>query len=366
VVVKIFISWSGDASEYVARKLQHYLPRIIQGLTTFMSKTDIEKGTQGTAAIDDELRETDYCISCLTPDNLTNPWINFEAGAIAKHGPESRVWTVLINMDSTQLSDKHPLRRFQYAELKKRDFFDLLKSINKEIKKPPLSEDMLEEQFELLWDKIESDLNATPTIEMAPALIVSQKPTEQALIKDVFDMVRGLQREMASIQGGLSALTRPYYQRPYYQIKKEIKDSNPNIKSIATGMILDRVILSTPGFVRFEVRDNGFPDYVLFQKDEKKIGVHSLLLLSSLTSVYDLFSRFQKLVVEESLDRAYIIILSTSFDELHSIASDANLEMALGDNLRICLALITEQGLVEGFLLNEWHKDFPDSPTWPN
>ena len=49
-----------------------------------MSDTDIEKGARWENEISLRLAESDLGIICLTPDNLEEPWVLFEAGALAK------------------------------------------------------------------------------------------------------------------------------------------------------------------------------------------------------------------------------------------------------------------------------------------
>ena len=50
----------------------------------FFSPEDIEKGENWDSKISQVLSECNYGIICLTSQNVSAPWINFEAGAIAK------------------------------------------------------------------------------------------------------------------------------------------------------------------------------------------------------------------------------------------------------------------------------------------
>src|SRR5664279_2432056 len=89
--MKVFISWSGDASQRVAKALRDWLPQVINAIEPFMSSEDIEKGTRGLAAIASELEATSCGIICLTPKNFQKPWVNFEAGAISRSVGTSHV-----------------------------------------------------------------------------------------------------------------------------------------------------------------------------------------------------------------------------------------------------------------------------------
>ena len=58
---------------------------------------DIEKGENWDKILSQELEECRYGIVCLTPENINAPWINFEAGAIAK-SLDSKLTTLMINI----------------------------------------------------------------------------------------------------------------------------------------------------------------------------------------------------------------------------------------------------------------------------
>ena len=88
--MKIFISWSGARSEIIAKGLSEWLPNVIQSIDIFYSPA-IEKGTRGGAEINNVLAETNFGIICLTPENLENTWIHYEAGALAKINDEKTI-----------------------------------------------------------------------------------------------------------------------------------------------------------------------------------------------------------------------------------------------------------------------------------
>src|SRR5262249_25941930 len=82
--MRVFISWSGDRSRLVAEALKEWLPAVIQTLEPWVSSVDIAKGTRSLEEIHLQLRDSEFGIICLTPENLKAEWIHFEAGAIAK------------------------------------------------------------------------------------------------------------------------------------------------------------------------------------------------------------------------------------------------------------------------------------------
>ena len=140
--MKVFISWSGELSKKIAGELKKWLPCIIQSVEVFYSPEDIEKGENWDSKISTELSEYKYGIVCLTSENTKAPWINFEAGAIAKT-LDSRVSALMVNIKPSEIQG--PLKRYQATKLEKSDMFQLITDINSSTE-PPLSSLLLTEK----------------------------------------------------------------------------------------------------------------------------------------------------------------------------------------------------------------------------
>lgn len=78
----VFITWSGDRSKEVAQTLKTWLRRVVQSVEPWIS-TEIGKGTRWNEEVAARLRLSKVGIVCLTSDDLKEPWVNFEAGAIS-------------------------------------------------------------------------------------------------------------------------------------------------------------------------------------------------------------------------------------------------------------------------------------------
>jgi hypothetical protein len=83
--VKVFISWSGELSRRLADEIQRWLPATLQFVKPYFTPVDIEKGTKWVSEISAELSKSHVGIICLTKENLSSPWILFEAGALSKN-----------------------------------------------------------------------------------------------------------------------------------------------------------------------------------------------------------------------------------------------------------------------------------------
>jgi len=70
----IFISWSGRLSSEVAAALNFVLRRLIQAARPWMSSSSIDPGARWSAELAQALRELQFGIVCLTPDNVNEPW----------------------------------------------------------------------------------------------------------------------------------------------------------------------------------------------------------------------------------------------------------------------------------------------------
>jgi hypothetical protein len=66
-------------------------------------------------------------ILCLTKENLSSPWILFEAGALSKSMSEGRVVPLLVDLQPTDLDG--PLSQFQAITATKEGIRRLLKVI---------------------------------------------------------------------------------------------------------------------------------------------------------------------------------------------------------------------------------------------
>lgn len=148
--MKVFISWSGKLSKKVAQELKKWLPCIIQSIDVFYSSEDIEKGENWDSKISSELSECNYGIVCLTSENTIAPWINFEAGAIAKT-LDSRVSALMVDIKTSDIQG--PLKRYQATKLEKEDIWQLISEINKATDNP-LDGNVLESTFNAIWDSM--------------------------------------------------------------------------------------------------------------------------------------------------------------------------------------------------------------------
>jgi len=177
--VKIFISWSGPRSKAMAEALKDWLPNVIQSIDPWVSSSDIDAGMRWTPALAEELQQTQLGIICLTIENLSAPWLLFEAGALSKIIDKTRVCPYLMGLEPTEVTG--PLAQFQAVKAEKDGTKKLLQTINHVQGENPLSEDRLNIIFNTFWPSLEQtlkDISNSPQEKTEPKRSLDDKVDE--------------------------------------------------------------------------------------------------------------------------------------------------------------------------------------------
>ncbi|MFE1337706.1 Rho termination factor N-terminal domain-containing protein [Streptomyces sp. NPDC058733] len=199
--MKIFLSWSGDRAKEMALALKTWLPDVIQAIDPWVSPQDIMKGSRALRDIADELSESRYGIICVTPENQSSPWVNFEAGALSKEIDESLVSPFLLDMGVAELTG--PLAQFQATESgSKADVKKLMHDINAALKDSGIPTERLDRAFERYWPDLDSAL------EKIRKETVSQRSSHSSrsnadMLAELLVLVRQQERRIADIQDGV-------------------------------------------------------------------------------------------------------------------------------------------------------------------
>lgn len=193
--MKVFLSWSGGRSKMVAEAFNRFLKQVIQATQPWIS-TAIMKGTPSDSEIKEGLKDAKVGIICLTSDNLTAPWLLYEAGAISNN-PGTHVCTFLLDVANEDVEP--PLGRFQHTSFNKQDVLLLVKTINSAVGISggnAVELQSLEEIFDLTWSKFESAL-----IDAKKTKPVT-KPTKRGiddLVSEVLETVRNIDRDVQNL-----------------------------------------------------------------------------------------------------------------------------------------------------------------------
>lgn len=174
-----FISWSGKRSNHVAIAFRDWLPKVIPDIKPWLSVREISKGSRGAVEIWQALERSNIGIICLTRENVREPWILFESGALSKVFSDrtTLVCTYLLGgLEHEEL--KGPLEAFQYTKPEKEDTRKMLQDIHRAIAgKAGLNEQQLNEVFDALWPELENQIRTMPAAEKADE-VVEEKQDE--------------------------------------------------------------------------------------------------------------------------------------------------------------------------------------------
>jgi len=188
--MKVFISWSGERSKYIAENLRNWIPKVIQAVYPWMSEGDIASGARWSAEIAKELEETKVGIICITPENQDGKWLMFEAGALSKTFSYTYVCPYLYELAPAQLTG--PLAQFQAVRSDKDGTFKLVQTLNKALPDQTLNASELEEVFEVWWPKFESRLISVPEFKVPD---VKKRSPEEILVEVLDNTREQLRRE---------------------------------------------------------------------------------------------------------------------------------------------------------------------------
>jgi hypothetical protein len=207
--MKVFVSWSGDRSQELARAVYTLLPDAIQGIDVWMSEHEISAGSRWGVELHRELETSNFGIICLTPENLNAPWLLFEAGSLAKSVSDSHVIPLLLGIRPTDVT--FPLAQFQSVESTKEGIFKLLNSINAQLSEP-MKDERLERVFQRWWPDMELRLKEIMSrgSKIENNTIIRD---DRAILDEILQLVRGLN----------SGTSNPGYPRSYSEVVKHLE-----------------------------------------------------------------------------------------------------------------------------------------------
>jgi anti-anti-sigma regulatory factor len=195
--MQVFLSWSGAESKRVADALGPWLERASPGVQVWMSAHDIQAGTPWGTALHEQLKRTDFGVLCLTPENLTAPWVLYEAGALAMSSKVGCVVPFLLDVGPEKLPA--PLGQFQGVPANKEGAWKVLQSIRNAQGVAP-GEEALRQVFEREWPHLAGRLGLDVRTHLRGDVLVVT-PSPRQLVKD--EEVHGLgERLKALVRGG--------------------------------------------------------------------------------------------------------------------------------------------------------------------
>ncbi len=170
-----------------------WLPCVLNAVKPWVSSEDIDRGSIWLNDILEQLKDTNYGLVFVTKENQSKPWILFESGALSKGLNESRVFTVLVDLQVRDIDSGSPLKHLNHTTLDQSGVFKLLKSINKCLDNAQVQDTVLEMSFNALWPLLEKEILEIQNAE--PVLEVPQRDDKDVL-NDILDNVLHINKKL--------------------------------------------------------------------------------------------------------------------------------------------------------------------------
>jgi len=162
---------------------------VLNAFKPWLSCKDIDAGARWPEEVGKRLESARAGIVCLTPANLHEDWILFEAGALAKTVSKTYVCPLLIGLESTQV--KFPLAEFQAKKLDREGIWDIIMTFRKALTPDDAMNDShVAEVFEDVWPRLEKAFSNLPSEDKPPP--PSRSPDE--MTAEILELVRGFTR----------------------------------------------------------------------------------------------------------------------------------------------------------------------------
>jgi hypothetical protein len=204
--MEIFLSWSGARSKALAEELKTWIQLVIQAAEPWISE-DIQKGVRWGPEVQERLAGCQLGIVCITPENQHQPWLLFEAGALARV-KDTNVCTLLLGLGTADV--RQPLAMFNHTEANKEDVLKLMQTINTKlgaVGEKSVREEQLKESFEAFWPRLGDTISRLAS-EGSPDPVPARGVED--MTREILDVVRDIYRSMSASRsaGKLSDLLK--------------------------------------------------------------------------------------------------------------------------------------------------------------
>lgn len=176
----------------MAEALRVWLQDVVQSVECFASSEDIRAGQRWNNEINSWLDGADFGVLCVTPENAKAPWLNFEAGALAKKiSDDNRVVPITLGFSPAALDE--PLKQFNGVAADRAGVLRLVTSIVESANAPV----DVERTFALWWPQLESTISDIP--ESDEQVETPPPPDTPEMLSDIMATLRGLSNEVQEL-----------------------------------------------------------------------------------------------------------------------------------------------------------------------
>jgi hypothetical protein len=193
--MKVFLGWSEERSRLAAVAFKTWIEEVLQCVEPWMSP-DIEKGANWPAELSERLNQTYVGVVFLTRENLSSPWLHFEAGALAKTR-SGRPCVVLLDVSPTDVNG--PLSMYQHTRCTEDDFRRLVQNFRTWAESEGgkvIPVNTLDALFTRSWPALKQSLEDI----RSRAMNVGPVRSDDDIGRETLTVVRSLRAEIATLR----------------------------------------------------------------------------------------------------------------------------------------------------------------------
>ncbi|WP_306999231.1 TIR domain-containing protein [Amycolatopsis thermophila] len=266
----MFLSWSGDYSRDVAGAFGEFLRFLIDEVDPFVS-TNMDPGTRWLDKLSTELELTNFGIVFVTRENQQKPWLNFEAGALAKSVEHGRVIPIAIDLKTTDIDP--PLGQFQVQALDEESVRRVVEQLNSAADRP-LKSDILNAKFDKWWPDFNSRLDAIGA-NIGKSTVSAPVRDDRDILEEVLATVREIARSTRSKESDLvwgDLASRPSFE-DFLRARRSPSSSKLSPNALETILRLDATSRPLSSDMvshlvgAFKIKEHGDGALTLYYKD---------------------------------------------------------------------------------------------------
>jgi hypothetical protein len=153
-----------------------------------LSDEEIASGTRWNERVAKALNESDFGIVCVTRANQHQPWLMFEAGALAKRLETAAVVPICVDIAPAEITG--PLEAFQGRRLDEDGMRRLVHDMSK-TRDDPLPGDRVNKLFDGMWPDLKVAVDSVRDKTHIPTEL---KRDQRDMIEELVDRVRRIER----------------------------------------------------------------------------------------------------------------------------------------------------------------------------
>ena len=151
----------------------------------------------------------------ITDENTTNPWMLFEAGAIALDRQQSRQRVCVLLFGVTVAALPGPYRDYQVTQFEEKDMLRLVVDINNSLGQYAMKEDLLRQHFKTYWPDLHNNVMGIlqsvnqSAKHVKPAGIIEPSCGIDRVVPEMVSQVSDVAARLARIESKLLEQTAP-------------------------------------------------------------------------------------------------------------------------------------------------------------